>query len=399
MEIVLELRCLGTERITSHAFHVVPERNSAADIIGCLAIGHNITALKEAELRLGKLSARVPGFLYTYRLRPDGTACMPYASPQIKDIYGFAPEAVTEDASETFARIHPDDVSRVRESIAESARNLFLWQAEFRIRHPEEGDIWVEGRSMPEAQPDGGIVWFGFVHDITKRKMIEESLRIKREQLAAMTLELSLAEERERLRIASELHDHIGQTLLLGRIKLGTLAYLEVSEPVRKVIDEARDLLDQATNDAHSLTVQLNPPILAVAGLEAALEWLGRRMEADYGLRVEFLDDKRSKPLSEELRSIVYQGGRELLINSAKHAKSDRARLFVAREEEMYLLAVEDDGAGFDPAALVPDTSKDCRFGLFSTQIKIERFGGKVTIDSAPGRGSRIEIRMPLSMR
>lgn len=398
LEILVNLRHPDTGQVTSHAFHVVAEHDPEGKITGCLAIGHNITALKEAELRLSKLAAGVPGFLYTYRLRPDGTACLPYASPQIKDIYGFPPETVTEDASETHARIHPDDVSRVRDSIVESARTLSLWRAEYRIRHPEKGDIWVEGRSMPEAQPDGGIVWFGFVHDITERKRIEESLHVKREQLSAMTVELSLAEERERRRIASELHDHIGQTLLLSRIKLGTLADAFESGSDEKTYEEIQLLIERTIRDVRSLTHQLNPPVLASVGLDAALEWLSKRMEADYSLQVDFVDDRNAKPLTEELSSVVYQSARELLINVAKHAGTSEARLTIGREADMLVLTVEDQGSGFeclpDPGTNMP---LDCSFGLFNIRQRIKLLGGNVVIESAPGRGTCATIRVPLA--
>jgi two-component system sensor histidine kinase NreB len=200
------------------------------------------------------------------------------------------------------------------------------------------------------------------------------------------------------LRIASVLHDHIGQTLLLGRIKLGILAGVPKPEPLESIINEVRELLDQATDDTHSLTVQLNPPMLSVSGLEAALQWLGRRMEADYGLVVEFLDDLCPKPLSEELRSILYQFTRELLINAAKHAKTDRVLVIVGREADMYSLTVEDRGAGFNPDDIIPDMSRDCRFGLFSIQVRIERLGGLMDIDSSPGGGTRITIRLPIKV-
>ena len=236
-------------------------------------------------------------------------------------------------------------------------------------------------------------------NDITEQRRMEEALNAKREQLATMTEELSLAEERERLRIASVLHDHIGQLLLLGRIKLGSLAGCEMPEAVRKIIDETSKLIDQATQDAHSLTVQLNPPILAVTGLEAALEWLGRQMRGDYGLEVDFRADQNLKPLSDELASVMYQCARELLINVARHARTDRARLEVSRNGEMYQLEVSDRGVGFDPALIAQSAVEDCHFGLFSIQLRVERVGGSVRIHSAPGEGSRIQIQLPLARR
>jgi PAS domain S-box-containing protein len=175
-EIILEWPRHDDGRLTSHAVHVVAERDLDGKIVGALAIGHNITALKEAELRLAKLAASVPGFLFAYRWRPDGSACVPYASPRIQDIFGVAPDTVAEDAAGLFSRIHPDDLGHVRDSIAESALNLTPWQDEFRVRHPEKGELWIEGRSMPKTQPDGGILWYGFLHDITEQKNLEQEL-------------------------------------------------------------------------------------------------------------------------------------------------------------------------------------------------------------------------------
>jgi PAS domain S-box-containing protein len=242
-------------------------------------------------------------------------------------------------------------------------------------------------------------VMIGSVHnayDITERKQIERMLSVKREQVAAMVVELSMAEERERLRIASVLHDHVGQTMLLSRIKLGTLAGIAKPESVERVIEDVETLLDKAIDETHSLTIQLNPPILAVSGLEVALQWLGNRMESDYGLVVEFSDDMRAKPLSDELRSVLYQCTRELLINVVKHANTDRAWLRVRLEDGMFRLTVEDRGAGFNPDDIVPDLSRDSRFGIFSIQIRIERMGGRMDIESSPGSGTRITILLPI---
>jgi len=183
-EIFLEWPRVDDGRLTCHAFHVVAERDLNGKVAGALAIGHNITALKEAELLLAKLAATVPGFLYTFRLQPDGSACVPYASPRIQDIFGVAPNMVAKDAAELFSRIHPGDLGAVQASIVESAKNLAPWHHEFRVRHPEKGELWIEGRSMPKAQPDGGIMFYGFLHDITESKAMElELFKAKKMQI------------------------------------------------------------------------------------------------------------------------------------------------------------------------------------------------------------------------
>ncbi len=396
-EILLEWPDSNTGRLSSHLFHIVAERGSDGNVNGCLAIDYDITRLRETELKLAKLARALPGVIYSFLMTPDCGTRMAYVSPRIEELFALSSEVTLKDMSSFFARIHPDDLPRVMQSLAVSARELSTWTAEFRVLHPIRGEIWVESNSIPELQCDDNILWYGYLHDITERKRNEEALNIKRMQLAVLSAELSLAEERERQNIAAMLHDHIGQTLLLISIKLGILANEITRESDTKIVEEARTLLDGVTHDIHNLTVQMNPPILAAVGLEAALEWLGRRMEEDYGLFVEFEDDMREKPLLDEVRSVVYQCGRELLINVAKHANTDHARIVVAREDDRYRLTIEDDGDGFDTSRIALDTFNNCRFGLISIQIRIERLGGSVVFESLPGEGSRMTILAPLA--
>jgi PAS domain S-box-containing protein len=140
----------------------------------------------ELEEQLAKIVAMVPQAICSFRLRPDGTACLPYASPRWTEIYGLPPEDLADDAAPAFALVHPDDLEYLHATIAESARALSLWQAEWRIRHPAKGEIWIEGRVVPETEPEGGILGYGFIHDVTERKKAEEALRQSNEELTGL---------------------------------------------------------------------------------------------------------------------------------------------------------------------------------------------------------------------
>jgi PAS domain S-box-containing protein len=395
-EILLEWQRQDTGQVVSHIFNVVAEKDLDDNITGCLAIGHNITGLREAESRLAKLAETAPGAMFNFLLKPDGTSCMPYISARVK-AYGLRPDVMAEDLSEAFDLIHPGDIVRVRKSISESSRTLSSWHSEFRVLHQANGEVWVEGRGTPEFQPNGGILWSGFFHDITERKLTEISLIAKKEQLASMAIDLSLAEERERRRIASELHDHIGQLLLLSRIRLDSLAGVFTNGFHKNTYNEIQELLTRSISDVRSLTQQLNPPLLAKAGLEAALGWLAKRMEADYSLQVNFADDGSAKPLNEEFRAILFQSARELLINVAKHAGTGKAGLVIGREADTLMLIVEDHGVGF-PSPSDHDTHvhQNSTFGLFNIRQRIKYLGGKMMIGSAPGRGTRVTIHVPI---
>lgn len=228
-----------------------------------------------------------------------------------------------------------------------------------------------------------------------QRLQTEQRLVAVKEKQAEMATELSLLDQQVRLRISTELHDHIGQSLVLGRIKLGTLEHSLQAPSAREAVSDVRRLLEQVISDVRSLTLQLTPPVLASAGLEAALSWLCRQISDDYGLLIEFEDDATSKPLTEVLRSVVYQAARELLINAAKHAAASSARLRICRKDTWLILLVEDDGRGFDPALAFSAPKEGC-FGLFNIVRQIRHLGGQVTITSAPDSGSRISLQVPL---
>ncbi|MCL4177767.1 MAG: PAS domain S-box protein [Verrucomicrobia bacterium] len=130
----------------------------------------------ELQDQVGKIAATVPGMICSFQLRSDGSTCMPFATPAIEEIYGLSPEDVRADFGPAFARLHPDDLERVQRTIAESARNLTPWREVFRVRHPRKGELWVEGHSVPRKQTDGGVLWHGFVQDVTERKRTEVKL-------------------------------------------------------------------------------------------------------------------------------------------------------------------------------------------------------------------------------
>jgi signal transduction histidine kinase len=235
-----------------------------------------------------------------------------------------------------------------------------------------------------------------------KVRELEEALAERKrmeQRLSEMAVELSLAEERERRRIAAELHDNIGQTLLLGKMKLGSLIRTIPAGIDKNEYEEILTLQEQVIRTVRSLTQQLSPPILSGAGLEAALEWLGKRMEEDFGLQVAFVDDRKPKPLSEDIRAIVFQACRELLINVAKHAETESARVTVGRECDMLCLTVEDRGRGFDPVKGAIGVSWDSGFGLFNIRERLKHLGGELTLESAPDQGTRVTLRVGLTVK
>lgn len=155
-----------------------PEEFEQLKVLG-MQVTHLIEARKEKKERektlslLTKLSLNLPGFIYTYKIRPDGTSCFPYSSTAIKDIYEVSPEDVVNDASIVFTRIHPDDLQRVAQTIQASAENMTLWSCDYRVVLPSLGEKWLRGTANPERDSENCILWHGYISDITEMKQHE----------------------------------------------------------------------------------------------------------------------------------------------------------------------------------------------------------------------------------
>jgi PAS domain S-box-containing protein len=134
-------------------------------------------ARDDALSHLQKIANSVPGMVYQFVLRPDGSSCLPFASEAMRDIYRVNPKDVRTDASAMLAMHHPDDQAQIMASVQDSATRLTPWQLEYRIRLNDGSERWLFGNSLPERQDDGSVLWHGFITDITERKAADERLR------------------------------------------------------------------------------------------------------------------------------------------------------------------------------------------------------------------------------
>ncbi|NMF58227.1 PAS domain-containing protein [Pseudanabaena yagii] len=148
-----------------------------------LVVVRDISTQVKVSQRLEQISRNIPGVIFQYRLRPDGSSHFPYASQGIRDIYDLSPEDVSQDASPVFARLHPEDIEHVSQTITESAQNMTVWQCEYRVLFADRRIIWVYGQSTPQRELDGSILWHGYITEITDRKQAELELKQSAEKL------------------------------------------------------------------------------------------------------------------------------------------------------------------------------------------------------------------------
>lgn len=263
--------------------------------------------------------------------------------------------------------------------------------ASFEWEYPctsRDQSLWFLLQAAPLQGADRGLVVT--VVNITRRRQAEQALARRLRSLAS---QLTFSEARERQRIAAGLHDHLQQLLVACKLKL---QHTRKEKPDPAVIEQVASHLDEAVAYTRSLTRELSPPVLEKAGLSAAVAWLIQQTRERFDLDVRCEDDGRAKPLREVKRVLIYEAVRELLLNMAKHADARHGCVRLSREDDHIRVTVEDDGRGFDTATLGEPAGPQRGFGLFSIGERLRYFDGDLSIDSAPSRGTRIQLHVPL---
>jgi len=229
--------------------------------------------------------------------------------------------------------------------------------------------------------------------EIKVRKNAEKNLLVHQKQLQSVASQMSLIEEREKRHIASELHDCVGQTLALAKIKLGLLNKLSTSEEMKNNVKEILQLIEQTITETRTLTFELSPPILYELGFDQAIKWLIDQFKQKHNIKVTLLDDGSVKPFDSNIRFFLFQAVRELLINIAKHSQTDRAKIALTRYGDKLKISVTDKGLGFSETS-----AGNSGFGLFNIRERMNHINGKFKIKSAPDHGTQVTLIAPFKL-
>jgi signal transduction histidine kinase len=226
-----------------------------------------------------------------------------------------------------------------------------------------------------------------------------ETLEKRTVQLRSLASQLSLAEERERRRIAVDLHDRVGQALAMANIKLGALRQRESSTEFLELVGEISNFIEQAIQDTRTLMFEISSPILYELGFEAAIRHRVDQLQNQHGIIAACEHDQQPKPLDDDVRVLLFQAVNELLVNVAKHARSRHVAVHIRREGDHIRVDVEDDGIGFDASEVAARPTLTGGFGLFSIRERLSDVGGGLSIESQPGRGTLVTLAVPIKRR
>ncbi|MGH2572871.1 MAG: ATP-binding protein [Actinomycetota bacterium] len=216
-----------------------------------------------------------------------------------------------------------------------------------------------------------------------------DRLEQERRRLAA---DLVDAEEKERKRIAAEVHDDSLQVLSALDMRIQGLIRTEEDGDRRRALETAQEIVRLASERLRSLVFDLRPPDLERVGLSAVLRATLERLAAECGIQVELQDRLETAP-QPEAGIVLYRIAQEALANVRRHARATAALVTLSQEDEGFLIQIRDDGQGFDPAERTGDGSK--HFGLTVMRERAETVGGRIRVESLPGKGTVVEAWVP----
>ncbi len=397
----------------------VPIRNAAGEIVRWCGANFDLhderqlrESLRAERDRLTTIATTAPGVLHSFRLDAAGNFSLPFVGPGIRDIYGHVPDPQHPDAGFLRELVHPDDLRRLSEATRRSAETMTPWSMEYRVRHPERGEIWVEINVMPLREESGAIVWHGFLTDVTARKRAEQ-LQLHSQKLEALgTLSGGIAHDFNNLLLA-----------IRGNTRLA-VADLPPDHPVQTSLDEVERAAARATElvrqilsfgrqgESRPEVVELRPVV------EEALKLLRATLPAMISIVPVFRPDV--PPVMVDVTQI-----HQIIMNLATNAAHaigdapgqlevtvDAATIHageIVTTQDLQVghyarITVSDNGCGmdratldrvFDPFFTTKPAGQGTGLGLSVVHGIVRAHSGAVTAYSQPGKGTTFRIYLP----
>lgn len=368
--------------------------NGGSAILGIVT---DISELKQAEQTLRASEAQLKSIFENtaigiYRTTPHGDILM--ANPVLVRMLGYSSFEELQHRNLEENGFHPAYPRSMFKKIIEKDDRVVALESAW--KRQDGSTFYARENAIAIRDEHGKIRYYeGTVENITEKKQAEQKILEYQKQLQSLASQLSLTEERERRQLATALHDNIGQLLAISKIKQGALADNSPPE-LRDTLNEIRKLTEQAIYYTRTLTFELSPPILYELGLPAAVEWLVEQTRCQQNIQVRFETDNSKPSLDDDIRVLLFQAIRELLVNVAKHSQADEVKVSLHQEDHKVRIAVEDNGIGMEPSQITTIGQTNVGFGLFNIRERLDLLGGNMDIQSQTKNGTKITVSAPL---
>jgi PAS domain S-box-containing protein len=351
---------------------------------------HAEAALKESEQ---KYSSLVEDALIGVYIIKNGL--IEFANDKFAAIYGYAKNELI--GMESLQLVHPEDRAMIRKMRAKRLKGEIV-PSEYEIRGlKKNGDtIWVM-RSFSLINYKDGPAIAGIVSDMTKRLEAEEALRESDKELRILSNQLLSAEEKERKRIARELHDGIGQALSAIKFSVENSLRELRNQPDQselKSLEAVIPLTQKTIEEVRRIVKDLRPSILDDLGILATITWFCREFQNVFtSIRIKSEIDIQENVIPSPLKTVIYRILQEALNNIAKHSLADLVQLTLKKDGNRIKLRIQDNGVGFNLTKAISLKPSRRGFGLASMRERAELSGAEFDIKSAEGKGTRIKVK------
>ena len=298
--------------------------------------------------------------------------------------------------------VHPEDAGPAMVfgmANGEDVEDHTELESEGRLRKADGRFVWVKQVLRRIAGEHGRWRARGFLLDITQRKNRELELEMSRSLLREHASRIQTAREQERIGIARELHDELGQALTLVNLDVAWLqlqftdhAPRPATRAITRKLDEIKQSMEGTSQILRRILTSLRPPVLDELGLAAAIEWQAGEFSRRLGLRCEVDANPIDGP-SEMVATAAFRIFQEMLTNIARHAKATSVKVVLSCAQDRLILSVSDNGVGFT----VAESDKKQSFGLLGIRERAEALGGTLQMRTSPGRGTTIAVAFPLA--
>ena len=395
-----DYRVLRADGGLTHVFgRISALRNAAGEIVGLYGTLQDITERKLAEAVLRSTTADLEqaqrlARVGSWHWQIEGDRL--HWSPALYEILGRDPARQPLPCAEHAVLYTPQSGRRRHALVQQSLLSGAPFELEVEFLRADGTPNWGVSRGEVTRNDRGQIVGMsGTLQDITERKRTEIALRDARDQVRELSGHLEDELNQERKRIALDVHDELGQMLTAMRLQLELLqSQLAQPEQAQRTGDRLRELIEETMEVTRNVALNLRPPALDL-GLAAALEWLAE----DFGLRTDIecrVEVPAADPGLDENEAIaLFRIAQESLTNVARHARARQVSITLRLQGAWLQLEVHDDGAGFD-AGLPPPAG---HFGLFGMRERALRLGAEMAVDSQPGAGCTVRVRVPVRAR
>ena len=383
-------------------FSVQPFRDATGRVVLLVPSGIVIAERKQAEANLHESEERLRLALDAAHM---GTFDWDVPHNHItwsywhEELWGFQPGEFGGTYEAFSARVHSGDLPGINAEVARCIAVRAPFVREFRVVWPDGSIHWIAARGEFTFGADGQPLRMrGAVLEITERKQAEEALRENALQLQMLSKRVIEAQEIERRRLAGELHDELGQALTAIKINLQARGRFKGQSPEALDAENIR-IVDDALLQVRRLALALRPSMLDDLGLGSALRWMADQQAERGGFVVHFGADFPDTRLAPELETTCFRIAQEALTNIARHAQAKRVAIELRQAGDTLVMAIHDDGRGFDVAAMRARATAGASIGLLGMKERATLAGGSLDIESSPKRGTILRARFPWRTR